>query len=135
MCKVSNAAMKLLSKIRSNPNMEIDPSDIERSSLLNELLAQELVLSANPSAIAIPLNENNPPQAAHEYLNGIKSVNRYIITQKGEQCLRTWIEEKKEKHKDVCRAWLQFFLGLFIGWILGGYTFSDCLALIERLFV
>lgn len=42
-------------------------------------------------------------------------------------------ENNRRYTKDVRRSWWQFFLGLFFGWILGGFTFGEAVALLKEL--
>lgn len=47
-------------------------------------------------------------------------------------------EEKAEEHREnvvqARRSWLQFWLGLFIGWVLGGFTFNEFVTFVIGLF-
>ena len=43
-------------------------------------------------------------------------------------------EAKRLIVKDARRSWLQFFLGLFIGWILGCFTPLDLIGFVSSLF-
>lgn len=39
-------------------------------------------------------------------------------------------QHSKERAQDRRRSWWQFWLGLFIGWVLGGITFQEVISLL-----
>lgn len=54
------------------------------------------------------------------------------LEKEAEQQAQETAKQDREKAADIRRSWVQFGLGLLLGWILGGFTFDEAVRFILK---